>query len=160
MESVVARETSVRKRPRPVGGPVLPAVAVLGIYAVVVGAAGGSVDHFVARAGRDWPLLVLAVAGALVPGLLAPRARRRWRSLLATALGALAAGVALTAALGGGDHALSELESVLGVPLPATPGLPAAYAALAAVALLVAACVSVHGATMEPSRPRSQAPPA
>lgn len=42
---------------------------------MIFGVAGGSVDRLVTRAGRDWPLLVLAVAGALVPSLLAPRAR-------------------------------------------------------------------------------------
>ena len=159
MEPLAGRDSSADKRSRPAGAPVLATAAVLGIYAVVVGAAGGSVDHVAARAGSDWPLLALAVAGALVPSLLAPRARRRWRSVLATALGALAAGVALTAAVSGGGHTLAELESALGVPLPASPGVPAAYAALAAVGLLVGACVSVHGATMSSSRSRSPARP-
>src|SRR3546814_14395604 len=36
--------------------PILAAAAVLGINVVVVGVAVGSVDHFVARAGRAWPL--------------------------------------------------------------------------------------------------------
>jgi hypothetical protein len=136
---------------------VFAALAVLGVYAVAVGAAGGCLGHVVARAGRDWPLLALAVAGTLVPSVLAPRARRRWRSVLAIALGALATGVALTAALGGGDHTLAGLAPAVGVPLPTVPGLPAAFAALAAVGLLVAAFVSVHGATMAWGRRRSQA---
>ncbi|MFP5370905.1 MAG: hypothetical protein ACLGI3_09175 [Actinomycetes bacterium] len=140
---------------RPIGVPVLAAIAVVAIYAVVVLAAGGSLDHTVARAGRDWPLLLVAVAGALVPGMLAPRAPRRWRSLLATALGGLAAGVALTAALGGGGHTVAELEDAVGTPLP-TAALAAPYAALVAIALLVSACISVHGTTM--TRRRSHPP--
>lgn len=159
MRTFAAPKRSSAERLRPINGAILGAAAVLGIYVLVVGVAVGSVDHFAARAGRDWPLLVLAVAGALVPCLLAPQARQRWRSVLAATFGALAAGVALTAALAGGDHALAELESALGVPLPATPGLPAAYAALVAVGLLVGACVSVHGATMTSNRSRSHATP-
>lgn len=159
MRRFAAPKRSSAERLRPTNGPILAAAAVLGIYALVVGVAVGSVDHFVARAGRDWPLLVLAVAGALVPSLLAPRARRRWRSLLAGALGALAAGVALTAALGGGDHALAELEDAVGTPLP-TAALAAPYAALVAIALLVGACVSVHGARMTRRRSRPPVSPA
>ena len=126
----------------------LAGLALLGVYAVVVGAARGSAGHVVARAGNDWPLLALAMAGLLVHSVLAPRAQRRWRCVLATALGAVGAGVAFTAALGGGAHTLSELQAALGVPLPAVPALPAAYAALVAVGALVAAGVSVQGASM------------
>jgi len=157
MRRFAARRSSTPQRSRSTGGPVIAAVTVLGVYAVIVGAAGGSLGHVVTQAGRDWPLLALAVAGVLVHRLVAPRAQRRSRSVLATALGAVAAGVAFTSALGGGDHALAELEEALGVPLPAMPGLPAAYAALAAVGLLVAACVSVHGTTMAWGRRRSRA---
>jgi len=156
MRRLAARKSSARKRSRSSGGPVVAATAVAGVYAVVIGAAGGSFGHVVSRAGRDWPLLALAMAGVLVHSVLAPRARRRWRSVLAIALGAVAAGVAFTAALGGGGHSLAELEAALGVPLPAMPDLPAAYAALAAVGLLVAACMSVQGARMSSGRPPSQ----
>lgn len=152
-----AREHAGAGPSRPAAAPILAAVAVLGAYAVVVGVAGGSLAHLVARAGRDWPLLALAVAGALVQSMLAPRARQRWRSGLATALGALAAGITLTAALGGGDHDLAELEAALGTPLPAIPALPAGYAALAAAGLLVGACVAVRRATTASSRRRSRA---
>jgi len=131
---------------------------VVAIYAVVVLAAGGSLDHTVARAGRDWPLLLLAMAGALVPGMLAPRAPRRWRSLIATALGSLAAGVALTAALAGGGHTAGELGDAVGTPLP-TAALDAPYAALVAIALLVGACISVHGARMRRCRSRPPVSP-
>jgi hypothetical protein len=153
-----APTSAARSPSRSTRGPVLGALVVVGAYAVIVGAAGGSLGHVAARAGRDWPLLALAVAGVLVHSLLARRARRRWRSVLATALGAVAAGVAFTSALGGGDHALAELEEALGVPLAAMPVLTVAYGALAAVGLLVAACVSVHGATMAWGRRRSRVP--
>lgn len=157
MRTLAAPHRSGHEGSRLIGGPVVAAVAVLAIYAVVVLAAGRALDHTVARAGHDWPLLLLAVAGALVPGMLAPRAPRRWRSLLAAALGGLAAGVALTAALGGGGHTIAELEDAVGTPLP-TAALAAPYAALVAIALLVGACVSVHGARMTRRRSRPPVP--
>jgi len=153
MRRLDVRQRSGAERSRLIGG-VVAAVVVLAIYAVVV-AASGSLGHAVARAGRDWPLLLLAVASALVPSMLAPRAPRRWRSLLAAAFGGLAAGVALTAALAMGGHSAAELEDAVGTPLP-TIALGAPYAALAAIALLVAACVSVHGARMDRRRLRSR----
>lgn len=158
MRTLAAPHRSGHEESRPIAGPVLAAVAVLAIYAVVVLAAG-SLGHTVARAGRDWPLLLLAGAGALVPGMLAPRAPRRWRCRLATALGRLAAGVALAAALGGGGHTVAALEEAVGAPLP-TAALAAPYAALVATALLVGACMSVHGARMTRRRSRPPVPPA
>lgn len=158
MRPLAVPQRSGAERSRLTRSPVLAAVAVLAIYAAVV-AAGGSLEHAAARAGRDWPLLLLAVAGALVPSMLAPRAPRRWRSLLAAALGGLAAGVALTAALGGGGHTVAELEDAVGTPLP-TAALGAPYAALVAIALLVGACVSVHGARMERRRYQPPVSPA
>lgn len=135
----------------------LTAAAVLGVYAVIV-ATSGSAGHTIARIGRDWPLLVLATA-VLVTTLLTPRAPRRWRALLAAAFGAAAVGVALTAALVGGGHNLAELDEAIGTPLPDAVSLPAPFAALAVVGLLLAACVSVHGAAMPRRRSRPPASP-
>lgn len=80
----------------------------------------------------------------------AARNRRRSTGPVLAALAVFVVGA------GGGGHALAELGVVLGVALPTVPGPPAAYAALIAVGLLVAARGSVHGAAMAWARSRSQ----
>jgi hypothetical protein len=145
MTPISAPHTSGLARLRRASGPGLATVAVLGTYGVVVAAgAGGSFAHVIARAARDWPLLLLAV-GTVAPNAFAEPAT--------TIRGALATGVALTSALVTGDHTLAELEDTVGVRLLTAPSLPVPYAALAAVGLLVAACISVHGLT-PPWRPK------
>ena len=118
MRRLTALHRSRHEGSRRLSAAVLPAVAVLAIYAAVVLAAGRALDHIVVRVGRDWPLLLLAVAGTLVSGMLAPRAPRRWRSLLAAPLAGLAAGAALTAALVDGGHTIAELDDSVGTPVP------------------------------------------
>ena len=141
--------------PRRRAGFLTVAVA-LAVYVVVV-AASGSAGHTLARVGRDWPLLLLAAAAVLVTTFLTQRAPRRWRAMLTAALGGAAVGIALVSALAGGDHSLAELEEATGAPLVAV-ALPAPLAGLAVAVLLLAACVSAHGAGMPRRRfrpPRS-----
>ena len=135
----------------------IAAVAVPAVYALVIGTSG-SRRHFVDRVVADWPLVFLAIAGALASTLLAPRAPQRWRALLAAVLGAVAAGLALTAALANGEHDLAQLRDVVGVWLPTPVVSSAPTAGLAAVVLLLAAGVSVHGVRMP--RHRSRGPTA
>lgn len=133
MRTCAALESSALKRSRPAGGPVLaPSRCSGSMPSSLVSPAGLSDTSWLApgATGSSWPWPLPAPSST---ACLPPRAQRRWRAVLASAFGGLAAGVALTAALSSGDHTLAELESALGVPLPTVSGLPAAYAGLAAI---------------------------